>query len=83
MPVTITSEQDREPVEPHAALIARCGQAALDAEGMGSFEVSVSVVSDPALHALNRDYLGHDYPTDVVTFARHAEEVGLDVLAIG
>ena len=31
-------------------------------------EVNVLVVDDAAIHAYNRDYLGHDYPTDVVTF---------------
>lgn len=33
-------------------------------------EVSLSVVlvDDPEMHALNRQYLAHDYPTDVLSF---------------
>lgn len=30
--------------------------------------VSVAVVDDPAMHELNRRFLGHDYPTDVLSF---------------
>jgi probable rRNA maturation factor len=31
-------------------------------------EVNVLVVDDATIHTYNREYLGHDYPTDVVTF---------------
>lgn len=30
--------------------------------------ISVAVVDDPTIHQINRDHLGHDYPTDVITF---------------
>ena len=30
--------------------------------------ISVAVVDDPTIHALNRRYLQHDYPTDVLSF---------------
>ncbi len=33
-----------------------------------SATVSVAVVDDPTIHALNRRYLQHDYPTDVLSF---------------
>lgn len=31
-------------------------------------EISVAVVDDPTIHQLNRQYLDHDYPTDVLSF---------------
>jgi probable rRNA maturation factor len=40
----------------------------LRAEGVRSGEVSVAIVSDAEIHALNRRYLNHDYPTDVLSF---------------
>ncbi|UCC25508.1 MAG: rRNA maturation RNase YbeY [Gemmatimonadales bacterium] len=32
-------------------------------------EVSLALLGDEAIQALNRDHLGHDYPTDVLSFA--------------
>jgi probable rRNA maturation factor len=40
----------------------------LEAEGWQDAEVSLAVVDDPTIHELNRRYLGHDYPTDVLSF---------------
>lgn len=31
-------------------------------------EISVAVVDDPTIHKLNREYLQHDYATDVLSF---------------
>lgn len=43
--------------------------AALAAEGVAeAVALTVVIVDDAAIHALNRDYLGHDEPTDIVTF---------------
>jgi len=35
---------------------------------LASLTASVSIVDDPTIHALNRDELGHDWPTDVISF---------------
>lgn len=42
-------------------------------EGFTSAEVSVAIVDDVAIHRINRDFLGHDYPTDVVSFVLNQE----------
>ena len=34
-----------------------------------SVEVSVAIVDDDTIHQLNRQFLAHDYPTDVLSFA--------------
>lgn len=37
-------------------------------EGFESAEISVALVDDAQIHRVNRDFLGHDFPTDVVSF---------------
>ena len=44
-------------------------QAGLAFADVTAASVTVIVLDDDALHAINRDHLGHDWPTDVVTFA--------------
>src|SRR4051794_5521340 len=39
----------------------------------GPLELGVVVTTDEEVHTLNRDYLGHDYDTDVISFGM-AEE---------
>jgi probable rRNA maturation factor len=36
-------------------------------------ELGISVTTDAEIHALNRQYLGHDYPTDVISFTSEEE----------
>ncbi len=40
--------------------------------------ISVAIVDDPMMHTLNRKYLEHDYPTDVLSFALEDSDQGLD-----
>jgi probable rRNA maturation factor len=41
---------------------------ALEIEGVATAVLSISIVDDFTIHALNRDHLQHDYPTDVISF---------------
>ncbi|MBA3483853.1 MAG: rRNA maturation RNase YbeY [Pirellulales bacterium] len=63
-------------------LVANETAAAIDAERLESavrlafadsgytwVEVSIAVVDDEMIHELNRQFLDHDYPTDVLSFA--------------
>ena len=43
----------------------------LRAEGIGRAELSVALVGDAQIAALNRQYLEHDRPTDVISFHLH------------
>lgn len=43
----------------------------LRAEGVAEAEVSVALLDDAAIAALNHGYLGHAGPTDVISFALH------------
>jgi probable rRNA maturation factor len=40
----------------------------LEGSGLSEAEISLAVVDDRAIHELNRRYLDHDYPTDVLSF---------------
>jgi probable rRNA maturation factor len=57
-------------------------RAVLTGEGVKNATVSVAVVDDPTIHELNRRYLNHDYPTDVLSFvlARSATKLEGDVI---
>jgi len=60
-------------VEPR--LIRAAARAALEYEAAPSpWELTIALTNDQALHRLNRDYLGYDQPTDVLSFpARESE----------
>ena len=49
--------------------LRRLAVAVLRAEGVkGPLELGVVVTTDEEVHALNKEYLGHDYKTDVISF---------------
>lgn len=56
----------------------------LGAEGVEAGEVSVTLLDDASIQEMNRDYLGHDRPTDVISFTLHgADEPPLGDVYIG
>ncbi|MDE2506052.1 MAG: rRNA maturation RNase YbeY [Planctomycetota bacterium] len=50
------------------ARLADWARRALAAEGVAEASLSVRIVDDAAIHALNRRWLDHDEATDVITF---------------
>ncbi|MFO0878056.1 MAG: rRNA maturation RNase YbeY [Gemmataceae bacterium] len=40
----------------------------LEGEGIAEAEISLAFVDNPTIHRLNRQYLQHDEPTDVLSF---------------
>lgn len=59
---------DLQALEPQVEAAAR---AALDAQALidsGDAEVSIAFVGDPEIGRLNAEWLGHDGPTDVLSF---------------
>ena len=41
-------------------------------EDVASAQISLALVDDAAIQRVNREYLGHDYPTDVISFVLSA-----------
>ena len=64
---------------PPLEAIARALRATLADEGARGGEVSLTLVGDDRIRALNRDYLGHDRVTDVISFS--LQEPGDTLLA--
>ena len=48
--------------------IDRAVREVFQREGVNSAELSLAVVDDQTIHAMNRQYLQHDYATDVLSF---------------
>ncbi|HEY2784504.1 MAG TPA: rRNA maturation RNase YbeY [Fimbriiglobus sp.] len=44
------------------------GKAVLDGEGIREGKVTLAFVNNPHIHRLNKQFLDHDEPTDVLTF---------------
>ncbi|MCC7084298.1 MAG: rRNA maturation RNase YbeY [Pirellulales bacterium] len=47
-------------------------------ENIASADVSIAVVSDAAIHDMNRQFLNHDEPTDVISFALDQDGDSID-----
>lgn len=56
--------------------LARMVRAAARTDRRADYEVSVRLVDDPAIHALNRGYRAKDRPTDVLAFAQREGAAG-------
>lgn len=70
--IAIADDQQRLTIEP--ARLRQAVRQILKDAGVASAEISLALVDDPTIHALNRQYLGHDWPTDVISFVLEQEE---------
>ena len=68
MPLTIEIADDQSAHAIDHARLKRAVRSVLQAAGIRSAEISIAIVDDRRMHALNRQYLDHDYPTDVLSF---------------
>jgi probable rRNA maturation factor len=51
-----------------AAYIRKLVRTVLNAEAVSSATISIALADDPTVRRVNRDFLGHDYDTDVLSF---------------
>lgn len=64
--VSVAVPQDLVPVD--RGLMRRVARAVLEGEGEDNAEISLAFVDNPTIHRLNKQYLDHDEPTDVLSF---------------
>src|SRR5262245_35871929 len=64
--ISIASPQEAVPIDrKHMREVVR---VVLDGEGVGEAEISLAFVDNPTIHRLNKQFLQHDEPTDVLSF---------------
>ncbi len=64
--VEISDTQGRLQVAPEE--LTEVVRTVLDAEGRPRASISIALVDQASIHAINREHLGHDWPTDVISF---------------
>jgi probable rRNA maturation factor len=64
--ISIAVPQEIVPVD--RARMREVARAVLEGEGIGEAEISLAFVNNPTIHRLNKRYLDHDEPTDVLSF---------------
>jgi probable rRNA maturation factor len=80
MPFIIEINTEEQPHEVDRARLKKAVRQVLTDSGIESAEISIGVVTDGRMQELNRQYLQHDYPTDVLSFVltHDAEAKSLD-----
>lgn len=77
--VGIADEQDLHPIEqPIADRIMDAVRVIAEDFGYEQGEISIAVLDDAAIRELNREYLDHDWATDVITFPLEDEDTLLE-----
>ena len=64
--ISIASPQEAVPIDRRC--VREIARTVLAGEGKADAEISVAFVDNPTIHRLNRRYLQHDEPTDVLSF---------------
>ncbi|MDG2207504.1 MAG: rRNA maturation RNase YbeY [Pirellulales bacterium] len=64
--VTICNETDRDAIDEERLRRGVC--LVLQEHGVESAVIGVAIVTDTSMQEMNRKYLNHDYPTDVLSF---------------
>jgi len=66
--ISLSIKNQQELVELDFPGLKAAAKAVLEGEGIASAKVAFAVFDDEGIHALNKRFLQHDEPTDVLTF---------------
>src|SRR5919198_1362158 len=64
--ISIANPQEVVPVD--RGFMRNLARTVLEGEGVADAEISLAFVDNPTIHQLNKRYLQHDEPTDVLSF---------------
>jgi probable rRNA maturation factor len=64
--VSIASPQEK--LELPYARLKEIARTVLEGEGVKEAKISLAFVENPTIHRINKQFLDHDEPTDVITF---------------
>jgi len=64
--ISIASPQETVPID--RSLMRNAARSVLEGEGIAEAEISLAFVDNSTIHQLNKRYLQHDEPTDVLSF---------------
>jgi probable rRNA maturation factor len=64
--IKIASPQEAVPLD--YARLRETGTKVLEGEGVAEAKISLAFVDNPTIHRLNKQFLNHDEPTDVLSF---------------
>lgn len=64
--ISVHSPQETVPID--KGRVREIARAVLDGEGVKDYEISLAFVDNTTIHRLNKQYLDHDEPTDVLSF---------------
>ncbi|MEX2111701.1 MAG: rRNA maturation RNase YbeY [Pirellulales bacterium] len=71
--LTIEISNRQSSVRCDARRMHQAAEAILRDAGVSDARLSLAVVDDPTIHQLNRRFLDHDFPTDVLSFLLERE----------
>ena len=72
MKITIENRQARQKIR--KVLLRKVARKILSASGCPDSQLSILIVDDAMIQEINRDYLGKDRPTNVISFAMQEGE---------
>ena len=67
--VTVEISDTQTSLRVDSQAITETVREVLRAEGRTHADISIALVDDATIHAVNRQHLQHDWPTDVITFS--------------
>jgi probable rRNA maturation factor len=74
VPLRIQINADEQPHEVDRARLKKAVRLILQDASIKAADISIAIVTDTRMHELNRQYLQHDYPTDVLSFVLASDQ---------